>query len=258
MSGTIYYHYTTIASCLSILSTRSVWLSDYKYLNDKHELVHAVDKFFVHFAEDERAALREALMWHQLATHHCVLSLSRSPKILSQWRAYADDGKGVAIGFNEKFLRFEKIELVPCVYEDHEKFAEEIAIRYSGLAREAREVRRAISAKDHLIGWADGKSAELSSMIRDLIALKNPAFEEEQEVRAVIPVTRDKAKLRCRGDLIVPYTEAQFWDREEMQSHMFIVIPEIWIGPRCHELNINSLASVMALCHIQRYDCGYI
>ena len=67
MPRTIYYHYTTIASCLSILSTRRVWLSDHKYLNDKHELVDAVNKFFVHFSEEEREALKEALM-HAVAT----------------------------------------------------------------------------------------------------------------------------------------------------------------------------------------------
>lgn len=258
MDRPVYYHYTSIPACLSILSTRSVWLTDHRFLNDKHELVHALEKLLVHFPAEEQSALKRALMWHQVANHHCVLSLSRSPSILSQWRAYADDGRGVAIGFDEQFLKFAKIELTPCAYEDHDRYAGELAMKYAALAREALEVQYEGPAEDDFIKWSDTKYKEWCSLVRDLIALKNPAFAEEQEVRAVIPVMKDHIKLRTRGDLIIPYTEAQFWRPDERQAHMFVVVPEIWLGPRCRELNTVALATLMNFCMIQRFDCGYV
>lgn len=92
-----FYHYTSIDSFNSIFRSGKVWASDCRYLNDSHELAKAQELFLSKFEGKTREALSLAFHWHSFSRCHCVFSLSRSPEVLSQWRAYADDGKGVAI-----------------------------------------------------------------------------------------------------------------------------------------------------------------
>lgn len=106
-----------------IIGSRRVWLTDYRFLNDKRELKQGYTHFIAALPENLRASFERAFLWHDQFNHHCVLSLSHSPKILSQWRAYADDATGLAFGFSEKFLNFAKIQLVPCQYESQESYA---------------------------------------------------------------------------------------------------------------------------------------
>ncbi len=259
MSDNIYFHYTSLQSCLGILESRRVWLSDYRFLNDKQELRRALDLFLACYPEAQRNALASAISWHDYANYHCVLSLSRSQKILSQWRAYADDGRGVALGFREQFLKFAKIDLVPCQYEEHEKYAKEIAERYSDFAEEVLVNREIHCAENDFMDWVDSRRDEFSKIICDLIALKNPAFEEEQEIRAVMPATREEIKLRVREHLIVPYVETQFWPGDERSTDMHVVLPDIWLGPKSNELNrIALMSGKYGYRYIQKYDCGYV
>lgn len=258
MNSPIYYHYTSIPSCLSILSSRRVWLTDYRFLNDKHELTRALALFLQHLGGEHQAAMERAMLWHDLAHHHCVLSLSRSQRILSQWRAYAADGKGVAMGFRQQFLEYAKIELVPCIYEDHERYAEEIAHRHECFVSEVYAARQEYRGENTFMAWIEENHRGFAAIVRDLIALKNPAFTEEQEVRAVIPVDREQIRVRAREDLLIPYTEAEFWPADESTSSMHVVVPEIWLGPKCDELNRTALrAALQGVCNIERYDCGY-
>ncbi|HEX8010670.1 MAG TPA: hypothetical protein VF814_07020 [Casimicrobiaceae bacterium] len=37
------YHYTTLEGFVGIVQSRSLWLSDYSYLNDARELTHGVE-----------------------------------------------------------------------------------------------------------------------------------------------------------------------------------------------------------------------
>lgn len=259
MSDNIYYHYTSLQACLGILESRCIWLSDYRFLNDKHELNRALELFLGFYPDDQSGALRRAIQWHNLTIYHCVLSLSRSPKILSQWRAYGDDGKGVALGFNADFLRHAKIDLISCHYEEHKRYAEEVADRYSTFAEEVLDARVKYQGENEFMAWIETQGDTFSSLVRNLIALKNPAFEEEQEFRAIIPATRDAIKLRTKDNLIIPYTEAKFWPDDEKSSYMHVVLPEIWLGPKSSDLNRVALMSGKhGYRIIEKYDCGYV
>ncbi|MGL4792540.1 MAG: DUF2971 domain-containing protein [Aeromonas jandaei] len=114
-----------------------------------------------------------------------ICSFSKNGDLLSQWRAYADNGYGVAIGFNKAYFDF-KVELPyssPC--KDHtigitdviydESIQDTIIERYINQLKEFDSLE---SASEVVINSA-------SHLARLSYASKNPAFAEENEVRII-------------------------------------------------------------------------
>lgn len=260
----ILYHYTSIAGLNGILCSRSVWASDCRYLNDEKELVHALDLFLGRLDGSEREALSLALHWHNSSRAHCVLSLSRSPKVLSQWRAYGDDGRGAALGFYRRHLPGIAKELprmlVDCVYDDHEGFVDGVIQRrkedIAALVK-MHEKERALNSFWELI---DRNPQPLVRLYAELLRIKNPAFKEEQEVRLVISAPMAQVRTRVAKDLIVPYVEHKFVEKDE--KHLWCVAPEVWLGPRCDKRNMHALHYFgqfwWDVGGRHQYDCGYI
>jgi len=107
--------------------------------------------------------------------------------------------------------------------------------------------------------WIEEQRQDFYSLVEDLIALKNPAFIEEQEVRAIRCVQPKEILTRVSGQVVVPYVEANFWKDDDSLHSMGLVMREIWLGPKSSELNmVGVLAINLGLCRIKRYDCGYI
>ena len=259
MSNSIYYHYTSVAGCHGIISSRRVWLTDYRFLNDRKELTQGLTSFLKHIETDRRSSLEQAFLWHGKFNHHCVLSLSQSPRILSQWRAYAADGTGVALGLDENNLKRAGLALVECRYENHDAFAKALVDKHETFIESVHQAKLAHETENEFIAWVVGQQPAFSAIVQDLIALKNPAFSEEQEMRAVLSCYQGQTKARLSGQLIVPYLEANIWRDEEALSKMTVVMPEIWLGPKCNELNrIVLVAMNIGLRKIERYDCGYV
>lgn len=104
------YHYTTSAGLRGILQSGVIWLTDIFALNDPSELRHSVSHaeallhlearrghpaaavFARHFAEIMMDA-------PTVVAHFFVASFSQNGDDLGQWRAYGDDGRGIALGF---------------------------------------------------------------------------------------------------------------------------------------------------------------
>lgn len=259
MHDPIYYHYTTVAGGHGIIRSRRVWLTDYRFLNDKQELKQGYSHFVAAIPQLLRDSFKSAFHWHDQFNHHCVLSLSRSPKILSQWRAYAADATGLALGFREQFLRFAEIELVSCQYESHESYGPKLVEKHIAFLEKVHKSRTDLIAENEFMDWIRDNRESFYKLARDLIALKNPAFAEEQEVRAIRCVQHSKVLTRVSDKVIVPYVEANFWREDEALSDMGVVLPEIWLGPKCNELNRTAIWSIyLGFCRVDRYDCGYV
>lgn len=111
----IIYHYTNDIGLRGILETGQIWLSDIFNLNDPSELRHGVSlavdilarkaesgppeskKFARHFTEFFESGM-------QKTAHYFVCSFSVDGNDLGQWRAYADNGRGYALGFDANAL----------------------------------------------------------------------------------------------------------------------------------------------------------
>ena len=118
------YHYCSIETFVNITKNNSIWLSDIQQSNDSLELSYmksfygklvntATTEFIKNHVDKgqkyngwELATLLELFTTPSLlqVTKSWGFCLSEKGDLLSQWRGYADDGMGVAIGFNRNYL----------------------------------------------------------------------------------------------------------------------------------------------------------
>lgn len=107
------YHYTDWAGLRGILEAGVLRFGDIFYLNDPSELRHGVESAMVildemsasateqpelaDFAKVFRRTLSSGI---EVIAHYFVSCFSRKGNDLGQWRAYADNGQGYAIGFD--------------------------------------------------------------------------------------------------------------------------------------------------------------
>lgn len=255
------YHYTTVSGCLGIIESQSIWLTDHRFLNDKHELQQGLKSFLEHIPEESRTAIKEALSYHEMWNHTCVFSLSRSPTILSQWRAYADDGTGIALGFSSSILDFMKLAVVDCQYDDHQEYAAKLVQKHQQFIETVRGAYHRLFTQGRFVKWVNERHEIFYPIIHDLIALKNPAFSEEGELRAIWsrPAGHKDIRMRSARNLVIPYVQARVIPDYEDRDALYVAIPELWLGPKCSDLNRSSLLSMrLGMISIRRHDCGYV
>lgn len=123
----IIYHYTNDVGLKGILETGQLWLTDIFSLNDPSELTHgfsvAINALTSKVANDSAVGQKFAKNFAAFAqqgairktAHFFMCSFSSSGDDLGQWRAYADNGRGFALGFDAKALEngFTKKDGIP-------------------------------------------------------------------------------------------------------------------------------------------------
>lgn len=185
--------------------------------------------------------------YHQSKFSPFICCFSSNGDLLSQWRAYAEDGCGFAIGFESD--HFELSNDLPCIaFNDKTKLTLN-KIEYD-IERQKSTVSTFMrSALDYV--EAELRSTQLpTTLIRGLDGLagyaalaKNPAFSEEQEYRLIhMPMiiaskitnkTTDtvfacsEMKYRTSNNRIIPYFEYDFSQLVAKGS-----IAEIIAGPK--------------------------
>jgi hypothetical protein len=143
------WHYTSYAAFEKILTSKSIWASDYRFLNDREEFRHCrklaleLAETQVEFTQDQLPAreflikaLNVALNTGPLEESRLrimVASFSEHGDQLSQWRGYAGQSTGVSIGLDLRALRPAPhidtyVVFAPCVYRLEEKRALLLAI----------------------------------------------------------------------------------------------------------------------------------
>jgi hypothetical protein len=113
----ILYHYTDALGLESILKNRSLWFSDIFSMNDPSEIAHGIKiaqtqltTLLTEGLSSEKAEILsskfflKALEGIKNIAHFFVCCFSKEMDDLGQWRAYANDGQGYALGFDGKAL----------------------------------------------------------------------------------------------------------------------------------------------------------
>lgn len=99
----VLYHYTSNSVLLSILGNKSLWLSSQWHLNDYAE-GRVFNKLVEELAEQLEVPSPSDRL-ESLSSVGCYVNcLTQHEDMLSQWRGYAEDGKGVAIGIKKNAL----------------------------------------------------------------------------------------------------------------------------------------------------------
>jgi hypothetical protein len=244
------YHYTDGAGLRGIVESQKLWFTSYLHLNDPSELTHGMNIAHRLLGEIGRTAgdgLVEMFcdMVDNIFQHghfrdvfgFYIASLSRADNDLGQWRAYADNGRGFALGLAPHL--FEAVEtsnpkptehiVMPVVYGNGADQRYRTAIENAAGVVQAN--RLLLSDKTIGIPFMREMANQLiaGQLIGISLGVKHEAYSHEREVRLIVLGTHDAQKsdvrTRIRGSEIVPYMESELPLREKEG------IVEIVIGP---------------------------
>ena len=253
------YHYCSMEAFEGILSSKSLWLSDSIFMNDKYE-GRWIDKI----VEEVLESLEDNYSKEQLDLYQQQYYLLKDKKAymccfskesdkLSQWRAYAGDASGVAIGFSKKAIgltgNFDfELALMDVLYNKEEQ---------------VRLIKESI--KFSLSRGSITHDKEMAYYF------KNPSFYEEEEVRFLYTPENDMCQHTFADPLASEYYELlsnnisdiKQRDRENKKIQYFEydlsgtvkgfssdLIPKIIVGPK----NRTDLAEIKKLLTTQRLN----
>jgi hypothetical protein len=244
----VIYHYCDLPGFKGIVEGKTIWLSDVRFCNDYMEhnwlkemfdreietLRHQQQSGFHDALAEEKANYREHLAF--------VACFSEENDLLSQWRAYADDGAGIAIGFNTQY--FELNQFVPTYGIDSTVTHGLVKVCYD--TDEQKQL--VMDIINRYREESEQESADVSKVAADCyfnlqmasIACKNPAFKEEKEWRIVyrpmIQRSADGLNIRGGNDQIafrtsrgnvIPYFKFSIAETKAVQP-----VREVVRGPR--------------------------
>lgn len=235
--GELLYHYCSPATLLAVAQYRTLRLSSVTSMNDSLELQWGVrllaDYAEKKWADETKHVFSELLEAFSSRFGFLASCFSTEGDMLSQWRAYADDGRGFCIGFDPAAVASIPSRLLRVCYE---KSAQE-KILSDALSEVLMEDGVEVSDEE-----GDKRTDQLVMLLLDVIGFKNPAFKEEQEVRLVrlmyhqgeefpllLPgsgeIDLHGVKFQMRGSKPSPYLDVQLPGDNAG-------IKEIVIGPR--------------------------
>lgn len=253
----VLYHYTSNSAFLSILRSRELRLSALSQSNDslegkwcKHALHAECREQNIH--QDRRQEIIDYFQYLCDWVMGYGFCLSTNPDQLSQWRGYADDGRGVAIGFDRSellkmaqsaSLGTGKIELKKVLYDpaEHRRLIAPIVQKLLEITQNLpvdAPVRSdlKILSKENIQEAQSIRSAVLA-LIGSIFQLKGSAFAEEDEWRILRenlsisedgkPDVNDLAlAFNARGPRIVPYHVLKFPDAADKLLQWIVLGPK--------------------------------
>lgn len=269
------YHYCPNDAFVEIVTKRTVRISALSLSNDSRE-GRLVGEAVIRLAEKDKlgmriigglgagvpdfpiARLRAGLEYLEKMFDGLGFCLSAEGDLLSQWRGYADDGRGVSIGFSRSYwekrskdsvenaedfgfslrkVLYEPTEHEAQVEPTYQELRELInsgeldIVSHGGLIRAQMRTAEEIAADNSRNKAARMKMlSKLLELFPKLHILKSAAFKEEQEwrlVSAYVTNTEEVLSYRARGASVVPFRDIDVADVEGESS-----ITEVVLGPR--------------------------
>jgi hypothetical protein len=229
----VLYHYTGPAGLKGIVESRALWATKIDHLNDRREFHIAFDESLrLLAAQAPSEAVRrladyvrerfEGLVPRQ---DIFVVSLTARADLLSQWRAYAPDAGGYAIGFRTAKLAHgqpEHFYFGRCVYRKEERAELLLKLMTSAL-------KNAPADDPNTRGPGPG-SGFMVAVFFLAPFFKHESFEEEAEWRIVISDSHRKrlgpVRFRAAAGNLVPYVEFPLAAKDAP-----LPIHSVWVGP---------------------------
>lgn len=264
----ILYHYCSVETLSAVAEGKRIRFSDVNMMNDYNEAAYSYELFeesatsilrdenirkkFPKINKEYFDRVDEIIGPQQLILHPTIACFSKSPDVLSQWRGYADEARGVAIGIYAETLKEMPVSMLEVEYER---------------GKQIEEMRTALVAMYLMEMERGGKWG--SEFINDCrlfaawgLGYKSAAFKEEQEVRLVHVLTvvtsegrprledpdeehedgrvvvGQAVKFRVSDGALVAYVDIPLPAPKQGS-----LVPELWVGPR----NRNGPGNLMYL-----------
>lgn len=261
------FHYTTYPGLVGIMTSKQLWATNIRYLNDIEEFKHGLDvvgRQARKLAKDGSAEQNQLLSDIAGAVEQYgrvnifVSSFSEKSDVLSQWRGYAAGG-GVSLSFDFEHLRTISqrgaLLLVKCIYDDAIKaqFANEMLLdtltRFNGM----NDISEPVTS--HVV------LTFLANFLPIAACFKHRAFSEEAEWRIVsrpVSATDTRIDFRSTPKMITPYIKIELENGINSLQRTEIGIDEVMIGPTAEkDLLMDSVSNVIlnrsigvkSICH---------
>jgi hypothetical protein len=241
------YHYCSIDAVIPIIESKCLWMSDIKKMNDPSEYILGFDWVI----EEFKKLYPEHIDWikyRHAGQSNRVLSTSftKQGDMLSQWRAYAGDGTGISIGFDEEAL----LEINEYTQYDKINYSQSI------LKSKAQELisKHTVNDDSFLMKGFNTYDLQLAGELSKLaIFYKSNFYEEEEEIRLASYLSDDAVIYSQRsGELIedrevlfriskyglIPYFNLLFCKKEKS------AMKEVIIGPKS-PLTVNDMTLLL-------------
>lgn len=188
------FHYSSLSGYLGIVKSRTLWASNIHRLSDAEEYAYGL-RLTKQLLEERRLLttaapeieLLETLGLHLgsiVRTNLFVVSFSANDDLLSQWRGYCPNGKGVSIGFYSSDLiaaaQRQGFRLLRVTYKLSEARAIAGELISAALRKRVENASRASADIASEFAW---------DFVSIAPALKHEAFAEESEWRLVSHMT---------------------------------------------------------------------
>jgi len=240
----VLHHYCTTETFMAIVASKRIRLSALSMSNDSEEgrLVLRLTEKLGEAHHTEPAVLASLRAhWNEVvaANEGLGFCLSEHGDLLSQWRGYAGQGRGVSIGFSTEFLK-----RVSVADEADEHFATLERVEY-GEAQQLHEYGPTYTALVNAIVDAQGYlqyghvsiteklqavlNRKLRPWTRKIYTFKNDGFAEEREWRMLALLAAEEQEdcsYRAVDDKIVAFRELRL-DADECQA-----ILSVTLGPK--------------------------
>lgn len=218
--GDIIYHYTSLTNFLAIIQSQSFFCTNLNYLNDKKEykfgveqVLKVVDKLNIENFANYILNDFENDIHKFYNSERYVVCFSKEGDLLSQWRAYANQGKGIAIGFD--LINFEDS------IHQHVKGCQIMYDETYQLISIEEIIKMTINYYEgikHNFDWNDYgfenlvRNSIISSLHHIVSTYKSEGFKEEKEFRYeycidgnMIKKDVKKIHFRATDNLLIPY-----------------------------------------------------
>ena len=220
------YHYTNLSGLKAIVENQCFFSSNSAYLNDKKEYYYGIELFKKCIEEKKhKISNQEGLniinsiqkeLDNKLISNHYVTGFSLDGDLLSQWRAYADDGKGIAIGLDLKKL-IEGFQpkangmFIEYSLENQKEIVEKIIDKSYEFYLSKLSVLNILNELDLYKVIAQ----EINEIIDKYVGqFKHSSFSEEKEFRFDLSIDKDYNESDdiisyriSKNNLLVPYLE---------------------------------------------------
>jgi Protein of unknown function (DUF2971) len=228
------YHYTDVSGLKGIVENGHFWFTDHLHLNDPGELKFGLqcaakaaakvlpnpsaagDELVRGLAIETIADLANQLVGIYLAC------FSEKPNDLGQWRAYADNGRGVALGMPRSIFAQ--------LYEQHSGpgaggfvGAKVVCGEDKCIERQELTLRKALELLPQGTAdlWEWHKSLTHLT-IWNALTCKHEAYEAEKEIRFIAAQSLNSQThtllTRLRASTLVPYIELKVLLKEKLKS----------------------------------------
>ena len=249
---TTLFHYCSTSTFVSIISTRTIWLSSLNLSNDTMEgklvaetinRLASLDNLGTEIVKD----IQQSIAISEKTFHGLGFCLSEEGDLLSQWRGYATDATGFSIGFSKKYLqslsenrmnagkqcKLQKVlydtaaqeELIRPTYNEVKKIVDSghlIQPTVGGV----RSIHVDYSTKVNVFIQAHTSVyLNLFALSSSLYSLKTSAFCKEMEWR-LVSFADDSCDYKPMNDRVVPY---KIYDLDKLENESVI---EVIIGPK--------------------------